>query len=36
MKIKSVILENFRIFKEKTVIDFDDFTSLIGKNDIGK
>ncbi|MBM7560419.1 ATP-binding protein [Marinitoga litoralis] len=36
MKIKSVILENFRIFKEKTVIDFDDFTALIGKNDIGK
>jgi len=36
MKIKKLILKNFRIFKEITTIDFDNLTVFIGKNDIGK
>ena len=36
MRIKKLILENFRIFKKKTIIDFDNLTAFIGKNDIGK
>ena len=36
MKIKKLILENFRIFKERITIDFDNLTTFIGKNDIGK
>ena len=36
MRIKRLILKNFRIFKETTIIDFDNLTAFIGKNDIGK
>ncbi len=36
MKIKRLILKNFRIFKEKTIIEFDNLTTFVGKNDIGK
>ncbi|GGJ80605.1 putative ATP-dependent endonuclease of OLD family [Anoxybacillus voinovskiensis] len=36
MKLKSLILENFRSYKDRTIINFDDFTALIGKNDVGK
>jgi len=36
MRIKRLISKNFRIFKEKTVIEFDNLTAFIGKNDIGK
>lgn len=36
MKIKKLILENFRGFYERNEIDFDDFTVFIGKNDQGK
>ena len=36
MRIKKLILENFRIFKERTTIDFDNLTAFIGKNDFGK
>jgi len=36
MRIKKLILKNFRIFKEKTVIELDNLTTFIGKNDIGK
>lgn len=36
MKIKRLILKNFRIFKDETIIDFDDLTAFVGKNDIGK
>jgi len=36
MRIKRLILKNFRIFKEKTVIELDNLTAFIGKNDIGK
>ncbi len=36
MKIKRLILKNFRIFREKTIIEFDNLTAFVGKNDIGK
>ena len=36
MKIKSLILENFRGYKQKTAIEFENITALIGKNDAGK
>ena len=36
MKLKSLTIKNFRAYKEETKIDFDDLTTIIGKNDIGK
>jgi putative ATP-dependent endonuclease of OLD family len=36
MKLKKIILENFRSYKERITLDVSDFTTLIGKNDIGK
>ena len=36
MKLKTLKLENFRSYKDETVINFNDLTTLIGKNDIGK
>jgi ABC-type cobalamin/Fe3+-siderophores transport system ATPase subunit len=36
VKIKSIILENFRAYKNHTVIPFSNLTALIGKNDSGK
>ena len=36
MKIKKVILENFRSYKSRTIIPFSDLTAFIGKNDAGK
>jgi putative ATP-dependent endonuclease of the OLD family len=36
MKLESVVLHNFRCYKEKIRISIDDLTALIGKNDIGK
>ena len=36
MKIRKVILENFRLYKERTEIYLDDLTVFIGKNDAGK
>jgi len=36
MKLKKVILKNFRGYKEETKIDIDDLTAFIGKNDVGK
>lgn len=36
MKIKKIILQNFRRFKERTEIPLDDLTAFIGKNDVGK
>jgi len=36
LKLKSLILKNFRTYGSETKIDFDDLTVLIGKNDIGK
>ena len=36
MKIKSIKIKNFRGYKNETVIDFDNLTVIVGKNDIGK
>ena len=36
MKLKTLYLENFRCYKDRIGIDFDDLTTFIGKNDIGK
>ncbi len=36
MKIRKVEITNFRGYKSKTEIDFNDFTVFIGKNDVGK
>jgi len=36
MKLKTVILKNFRCYKEETRIDVGNFAAFIGKNDIGK
>ena len=36
MKIKSLILENFRSYKDRTEIPFSQLTGFIGRNDIGK
>lgn len=36
MKIKKVILKNFRAYKDETAIEFEDLTTFVGKNDIGK
>lgn len=36
MKLKSVTIQNFRCCKEPRTIEFENLTTLIGKNDIGK
>ncbi len=36
MKIRKVIIENFRCYKERTEIDIDDLTVFVGANDSGK
>ena len=36
MKIRTLILENFRGFKDPITVHFSDFTAFVGKNDIGK
>ncbi len=37
MKIKKLILENFRGYKAKTEFSFErDITTIIGENDVGK
>lgn len=36
MQIKSLLIKNFRSYRKETKIVFDDLTTLIGKNDIGK
>ncbi len=36
MKLKAVILENFRSYKNKIRVEIGDLTALVGKNDIGK
>ncbi|MFW3332945.1 ATP-binding protein [Aerococcus viridans] len=36
MKIKTLELENFRSYKNLTTIEFENLTTIIGKNDIGK
>jgi predicted ATP-dependent endonuclease of OLD family len=36
MKLKKLILTNFRAFKDKTVIEFNNLTVFVGQNDVGK
>lgn len=36
MKISKIYLENFRGYQNKTIINFDNLTTLIGRNDAGK
>ncbi|HTW80444.1 MAG TPA: ATP-binding protein [Terracidiphilus sp.] len=36
MKLHEVILRNFRPYAQETRISIDDFTAIIGKNDVGK
>ena len=36
MKIKRIILENFRGYRKKTAIDFNNLTIFVGRNDVGK
>lgn len=36
MKIKKVILTNFRGYKSTTEINFNDLTVFVGRNDVGK
>jgi len=36
MKLKSVQIQNFRCYNEPICVQFDDITTFIGKNDIGK
>lgn len=36
MKLVALEVENFRAYKDRRRIEFDDLTTLIGKNDIGK
>ncbi|MGM0788854.1 MAG: ATP-binding protein [Bacillota bacterium] len=36
MKLEKIILENFRSYKDRVIVDINDLTTFIGKNDIGK
>ena len=36
MKLKTIYLKNFRCYKDEVRIEFDDLTTFVGKNDIGK
>lgn len=36
MKLKTVVLRNFRSYRDETRIDLDDLTAFIGRNDAGK
>lgn len=36
MKMKSMLLKNFRSYKNEELVDFCDLTAFVGKNDIGK
>lgn len=36
MKLKTIYLKNFRCYKDEVCIEFDDLTTFVGKNDIGK
>jgi putative ATP-dependent endonuclease of the OLD family len=36
MKLKSVVLRNFRCYRDETRIEIGNLTALIGKNDVGK
>lgn len=36
MKLKRVFIKNFRCYKDEVIVAFNDITTFIGKNDIGK
>ena len=36
MKLRTIVLRNFRCYKEETRIHVGDLTAFIGKNDAGK
>ena len=36
MKIKTVRIENFRVYKSETTFELNDLNVIVGKNDIGK
>lgn len=36
MKLKRIIIKQFRCYLDEVIIDFEDITTFIGKNDIGK
>lgn len=36
MKIKSMKVKNFRGYSDETIVNFDDLTVIVGKNDVGK
>nr|WP_245406471.1 MULTISPECIES: ATP-binding protein [unclassified Peribacillus] len=36
VKLEKVIIENFRSYETKTEINFNDLTTIVGKNDVGK
>ena len=36
MKLKKLVIKNFRGYKGEVPIDFEDFIAFVGKNDIGK
>ena len=36
MRLKQLKIKNFRGYSNETVVNFDDFTAFVGKNDIGK
>ena len=36
MKIKKIIIDNYRGINVPTEINFHDFTCIVGKNDVGK
>ena len=36
MKLKELKLKNFRGYKEKICVEFENLTAFVGKNDVGK
>ena len=36
MKLKSITIENFRCYEQAVTVSFEDLTTIVGKNDVGK
>lgn len=36
MRLRRLVITNFRAYRQRTAIDIGDFTSIIGRNDVGK
>ena len=36
MKLNSTVIKNYRGIKEETLVSFQDFNCIVGKNDVGK